>query len=80
MGAGLSVDLSSSGLSFITDTPLLVGQELTAYVDWPALLNDAIELRLMIRGMVVRTDETKVAIKILGHNFRIRGVGRRRPV
>ena len=77
MGFGLGVDLSSSGISFITDTPLLIGQGLTVYIDWPVLLNYAIELQLMIRGIVVRTNETRVAIKILKHDFRTRGVGQR---
>ena len=78
MGVGLGVDLSSSGLSFITDTPLLIGQGLTVYIDWPVLLNDAIGLQLVIRCIVVRINETGVAVKILEHDFRTRGVGRRR--
>jgi hypothetical protein len=74
IGTGISIDLSSSGLSLITDMSLLIGQGLTAYIDWPVLLNDDVKLQLVITGIVVRTNGTKVAIKILRYDFRTRGV------
>jgi len=79
MGTGRTIDLSSSGLSFITDTPLLTGQKITAYIDWPALLDGDIKLQLVIWGVVVRTNGPEVALQIQGHDFRTRSAGQRSP-
>jgi hypothetical protein len=71
-GTGRTVDLSSSGLNFITDRPLLNGQELTVSIDWPVLLGGATKLQLFLSGVVVRTNGTTAALRIERHEFRTR--------
>jgi hypothetical protein len=74
-GSGRTIDLSSSGLSFTADGPLLVGQTLDLCLDWPVLLDGAIRLQLMMSGEVVRTNGTMTALQIRRHEFRTRRVG-----
>lgn len=77
MGTGRTVDVSSSGLSFVADRPLLTGQKIQLYIDWPALLNQEVTLQLVIWGVVVRTDGPKSAIKIQQHDFKTRSAKQR---
>jgi len=74
-GSGRTIDLSSSGLSFNADRPLLTGQTLDLSIDWPALLNGGVQLQLIMSGVVVRTDGTATALQIQRHEFRTRRVG-----
>jgi hypothetical protein len=74
-GSGRTLDLSSSGLSFITDVPLLTGEKLDVSLDWPVLLDGAIKLQLVMSGVVVRADATVVAMQIKRHEFRTRRFG-----
>ena len=57
MGIGRTIDVSSSGLRFNADRPLVVGQRIAVYVDWPVLLHGNIKMQLVISGIVVRTKE-----------------------
>jgi PilZ domain len=75
MGSGRTMDLSSSGLCFSTDTPLSPGQRLDVSIDWPALLDGGVHLQLIISGVVVRTNGTVTAVQIQRHEFRTRRVG-----
>src|ERR1035438_42707 len=74
-GFGRTIDLSSSGLSFTTNQPLLPGQKLDVSIEWPVLLDGAIKLQLVISGVVVRADTTLIALRIKRHEFRTRRVG-----
>ena len=74
-GAGRTIDLSSSGLSFSTDGPLLTGQRLEVSIDWPVLLDGAIKLQLVMSGVVVRADIIAIGLRIKRHEFRTRRVG-----
>jgi hypothetical protein len=74
-GSGRTIDLSSSGLSFTTDQPLLPGQKIDVSIDWPVLLDGAIKLQLVMSGVVVRSDATMIALRIKKHEFRTRRVG-----
>lgn len=74
-GTGRTIDLSSSGLSFTTDGPLLTGQRLKASIDWPGLLDGRTRLQLVMSGVVVRADSTVIAVRIKRHQFRTRRVG-----
>ena len=72
-GSGQTIDLSSSGLSFTGDRPLLTGQELEVAIDWPVLLDGGVRLQLVMSGVVVRTSGTTTALKIQRHEFKTRG-------
>ena len=78
MGLGRTIDLSSSGLSFTTNQPLLRGQKLNVSIDWPVLLDGAIDLQLVMSGVVVRANTTVAALQIRQYEFRTRRV--RKPL
>jgi len=75
MGSGRTIDLSSSGLSFIADRPLPIGQNLVVSIDWPVPLDGSVKLQLIMSGIVVRTNGTVTALKIRRHEFRTRRPG-----
>ncbi len=77
MGSGRTIDVSSSGLRFTADRPLLTGQKLEVSIDWPVLLGGDVKLQLVIAGVVVRTNGTEVALQIQRHDFRTRCVRQR---
>ena len=72
-GSGQTIDLSSSGLSFTADRPLLTGQKLEVAIDWPVLLNGGVQLQLVTSGVVVRTSGTTTVLKVQRHEFKTRG-------
>jgi hypothetical protein len=79
VGTGRTVDMSSSGLRFIADRPLMKGQRIWAYINWPAVLDKDIKLQLAVLGVVVRTNGTEVALQIERHDFKTRSAGRESP-
>jgi len=72
VGTGRTIDMSSSGLRFTADRPLLIGHRILAYIDWPAVLHWDIKLQLVISGVVIRAEGTEVAIQIEHHDFKTR--------
>jgi hypothetical protein len=79
VGTGRTIDVSSSGLRFTADHPLLIGHRILAYIDWPALLSGGIKLQLVISGVVIRTNGTEVALKIERHDFKTRSARQESP-
>jgi len=74
-GSGRTIDLSSSGLSFTTDSPLIAGLRLKISIDWPVLLDGAARLQLVISGAVVRANGGSAALRIQRHRFRTSRLG-----
>ncbi len=74
-GSGRTIDLSSSGLSFTPNRPLTTGRKLEISIDWPVLLDGCIQLQLVMRGRVVRTDGFTTGLQIERHEFRTRRGG-----
>jgi hypothetical protein len=74
-GSGRTIDLSSSGLSFAADKPLLIGQKLDVSIDWPVLLDGGVQLQLIMSGNVVRSNGSETALQIERHEFRTRRGG-----
>jgi hypothetical protein len=72
-GSGRTIDLSSSGLRFTADRPLLTGQTLDVSIDWPVLLNGVVQLQLVMLGVIVRTRGTTTAVKTQRYAFKTRG-------
>ena len=75
VGTGKTIDMSSGGLLISTESALEEGDRVELAVSWPAQLNDAIPLKLVAHGRVVRAEESKAAIVIEKHEFRTRGSG-----
>ena len=74
-GSGVTIDVSSSGLSFLADQPLRVGQRLELAIDWPVMLDRGVQLQLTISGVVVRAETTVTALRIDRHEFKTRRIG-----
>jgi hypothetical protein len=71
---GETLNISSSGVAFTTRKSLLADTPVELSVDWPAMLDGALPLRLVIRGYVVRTDGDFVALSIESYQFRTRKI------
>jgi hypothetical protein len=76
-GSGCTIDMSSSGLSFTADRPLLIGQKLDLSIDWPARLDGDVQIQLVASGVVVRSNGAVTALRIERHEFRTRRAGSR---
>jgi hypothetical protein len=76
-GSGRTIDLSSSGLSFTSDIPLSIGQNLDLFIDWPVQLEGDVQLQLVVSGVVVRVAGTVTALRFEHHEFRTRSAGLR---
>ena len=74
-GSGPIIDLTSSGLRFTTERPLLPGLRLDVSIDWPVLLDGGVQLQLIATGVVVWTNGTETALRIDRHEFRTARVG-----
>jgi hypothetical protein len=74
-GSGRTIDMSSSGVAFTADRPLLVGQRLDVSIDWPARLDEDVQLQVVVSGVVVRTSGAVIALRIERHEFRTRRAG-----
>lgn len=72
-GLAKTVDISSSGVWFTTDTALPMGVPIELTISWPALLNDYCPMKLMIFGCVVRSTDSGAAINIERYEFRTQG-------
>jgi hypothetical protein len=78
-GSGKTVNVSSSGVWFTTERPLESGQAVELAVNWPALLHDVCPLKLMIYGIVIRSDEKGAALGIRRYEFRTQRTGESLP-
>ena len=72
-GPARTMNISSSGVWFSTDTALPMGVPIELAISWPALLNDYCPMKLMIFGCVVRSTDTGAAINIERYEFRTQG-------
>ena len=69
-GEGKTLNISSSGVSFTSQNMLLPGRRVELSISWPVQLNDAVPLKLVARGRVVRFEEGQAAIEIQQYEFR----------
>jgi hypothetical protein len=73
VGLGKTVNMSSGGVLFTTETPLPAGERVEIAVSWPAQLNDVLPLKLVAMGRLVRTGESEAAISVERYEFKTRG-------
>ena len=78
-GAGRTIDMSSSGLSFTADKLLPTGVKLDLAIDWPVELDGGVGLQLIVSGGVVRANGTAASLQIERHQFKTRSVGLKAP-
>jgi c-di-GMP-binding flagellar brake protein YcgR len=72
-GTGKTVNISSGGLWFTTETMLATGMPVEISMSWPVLLNDSCPMKLMIYGCVIRANEKGAAVAIERYEFRTQG-------
>jgi len=73
IGAGKTINMSSSGVLFTTDQSLAPGRRLEIAISWPAQLNSKVALKLVARGRIVRYEEGRAALEIQQYEFRTQG-------
>ena len=72
-GSGRTINISSGGVWFTTETVLTPGMPIELSVNWPVLLNDSCPMKIMIYGCVLRSNEKGTAVAIERYEFRTQG-------
>jgi c-di-GMP-binding flagellar brake protein YcgR len=72
-GNGKTMNISSGGVWFTTESMLTTGMPVELSMTWPVLLNDTCPMKLMIYGCVVRSNEKGAAVAIERYEFRTQG-------
>jgi hypothetical protein len=62
-GVGRTIDMSSGGVSFTTESELPVNGKVTLHVAWPLRLERDRIVELRVAGTVIRTEGKKAALK-----------------
>ena len=70
---GHTIDVSSRSLSFTTEHELEIGALVKVSIDWPAALEGGVQLRLELKGHVVRSSRKRVVCSVESFEFRTRG-------
>jgi hypothetical protein len=73
-GSGKTLNMSSSGVLFTTESGLPKGARAEIAVSWPYQLNGATPLKLVAIGVLARSEEKLAAISIQRYEFRTRGL------
>jgi len=72
-GTGRTVNISSGGVWFTTESLLTAGMPVELSMNWPVLLNDSCPMKLMIYGCVIRSSDKGAAVAIERYEFRTQG-------
>ncbi len=75
-GLGRTLNMSSSGVLFTSESHLPVGRRIELSVDWPAELNESCGLKLVAQGRIIRSSTESAAICIDKYDFRTRATAR----
>jgi c-di-GMP-binding flagellar brake protein YcgR len=73
-GSGKTVNMSSGGVLFTTESGLPEGARMEIAISWPAKLDDATRLKLVAKGVLIRSDEKQAAISIQSYEFKTHGL------
>jgi hypothetical protein len=73
LGSGRTKNISSGGIFFEVDEALPTQGKIELAMDWPFLLEGVCALKLVMRGLIVRSDTQGIAVKIAHHEFRTAG-------
>jgi PilZ domain len=74
-GVGATINISSGGVYFTTEKPLLPGRRVELAISWPAELDRTTALKLVARGRVIRVEHGRCACEIQSFEFRTMGAG-----
>ena len=70
VGASLTCDMSTNGVSFRCPRPLPLGAHVEMEIDWPALYAEVYPIHLQVTGFVVRCHAGIAAVSISSLRFR----------
>jgi PilZ domain len=70
-GAGVTREMSTTGLSFRSRKPLPIGSHVEMIIDWPARYAENQPIDLQLTGFVVRSDNNRTAVRVTSRRFRI---------
>ncbi len=70
IGAGKTLNMSSTGILFTAEHLLLPGKRLEVSISWPAQLNNKTPLKLVARGRIIRYEDGSAAMEIQQYEFR----------
>lgn len=73
LGSGRTLNISSGGVLFEADDLLPTSGPIELALNWPFLLHGSCNLKLVMRGRIVRTSEKAIAIRAEFHEFRTAG-------
>jgi hypothetical protein len=68
----VTLDISSGGVLLKSGGFLPVGRQVQLLVDWPTCLNERCALRLVIEGVILRSNADGTAIGIIRYDYRNR--------
>ena len=71
-GAGLTVNISSRGVLMTSTYEVSPGTSIRVVIEWPIVIGNVCPLALHIRGTVVRSDRSLVAVRFKTYEFRTR--------
>ena len=71
-GAGKTLNIGSGGVLFTTEERLPIGRLIELTVNWPARLDGTCPLKFVATGRVVRSEDTRAAVRIERYEFRTR--------
>lgn len=74
LGSGRTLNISSGGVLFEADGLLPANGPIELALHWPFLLHGSCNLKLVMRGRIVRMDDKAIAIKAEFHEFRTAGI------
>lgn len=73
VGAGRTLNMSSGGVLFTTESVLPQGELVELSVSWPSRLNNRVPLKLVAVGRLVRVEERQAAMTIQRYEFKTSG-------
>jgi hypothetical protein len=68
-GTGHTIDMSSTGVAFTTESLLPEDTEVTLYLTWPVRLKGDVAVQLSVHGKVIRAAQTKAAMQLDAMSF-----------
>ena len=74
MGSGKTLNMSSRGILFTTESTLPEGASMEIAISWPVQLDKTTHLKLVVLGELVRSDEGWAVISIQRYEFKTRGL------
>ncbi len=74
VGSGKTLNMSSRGILFTTESTLQVGASVEIAISWPVQLDETTHLKLVVLGELVRSDERRAVVSIQRYEFKTRGL------